>query len=154
MRPVLLALVLSVVGCGVDHGFVGTWSGTSTLTLDDTPACCSSAMVTTETPLPSSMVITQTEGGASVRGICPDGSGTIEALPDESGMIWTGPRSWQPDAFKCEAVNTQGCTTRQLVLESVAFSLHRDGTITVRALGLGPGCASDPRIEWVFTGSK
>jgi hypothetical protein len=145
MRKLLLCLAASVaaafVACGGSDGpdysgnFVGTWSGSATMTANDQ-----------KIPSAGSMPITVKGVNAVELGeFCPDASGPIATV--------TGPSSLSVRKFNCAPAPTSGCAAVTLSV-SGGTGLLASGSLSLVVNGTMSGCGQSFDYVLEFAGTR
>ena len=137
MHRLALVLLLALAACGgVDPDFAGTWRGTVVYQIPG------------DVPLSAQGSFTLAADGDTLRasGICPNGSGSIEASGSGPEVTWTGD-------YRCAWPPGSACSTSVLMYNTITIILS-GATVVARGEGVLAGCGYVFPIRTTFTGRK
>jgi hypothetical protein len=148
MKPTLSTVVwLLLLGCGGSPGpvgseplnplFAGNWEGTSTFEIENYWG-----------PLAAFALSFTPQGDMlSIRGICPDGEGGVDATGEADFAEWVG-------TFSCPAVQSADCDSYVVSYTKARVTLNPPSLLTLVATGSTLACGVAGPGGMTFTGSR
>lgn len=97
---------------------------------------------------PTRLTVTVAGETAQLSGVCPDGSGSMQAQGAGDSVDWRGSMTCPPDHLD------NFCSATELTFQAATATPKPDGTLTVSAAGVWDGCGVSFPVTVTFSGTK